>query len=311
MRTLNLLLMGAGLVRCIALAPAEAGDSQLNTRADADDVDDFSAASDWDFAILDEAYDPDDPAIKDLPEIDPSKIVFTDYDTEMNGTLAARENSAAVNPRGLTHHFCGLTNYPHPTIGPIRDGIRYLHDGGNQKFCVAKKKCGRISCSYGTGFNVCNGKQKTQCYTLGGIGKRVNFLTHDKSFIARPGHASYAASKFAIETIHESLSHEVNTFGIKVLIVEPGMFRTLFSSRIISPAEYEEGDGFSDAYKGTAVEEMANESRHTTSIPEFIKRDHEKAAQAIVGAVGDGYDYLRMPSGADCVVALETKIGQL
>jgi hypothetical protein len=71
-----------------------------------------------------------------------------------------------------------MNNYPHPTIGPIRDGISYLHDGGNQKFCVSKKTCGRISCSYGTGMNVCNGKQKEQCYTLGGIGKRVDFLTH-------------------------------------------------------------------------------------------------------------------------------------
>ncbi|KAI6085891.1 hypothetical protein F4821DRAFT_260587 [Hypoxylon rubiginosum] len=172
MRSVNFFFMTAGLAQCIAAAPAEAGADQLNIRTDTDDVPDYSADSDWDFATLDEAYDPEDPAIKDLPEIDPSEIVFTDYDAEMNGT--------SPNPiaRGLTQHFCGMTNYPHPTVGPIRDGLSYLHNGGNQKFCVAKKKCGRISCSYGTGFNVCNGKAKEQCYTLGGIGKRLNFLTH-------------------------------------------------------------------------------------------------------------------------------------
>lgn len=40
----------------------------------------------------------------------------------------------------------------------------------------------------------------------------------------------YAASKGALENLSESLSVEVEPFGIRVLIVEPGAFRTSFSS---------------------------------------------------------------------------------
>ncbi|OBZ14674.1 short-chain dehydrogenase [Bacillus sp. FJAT-27264] len=41
-----------------------------------------------------------------------------------------------------------------------------------------------------------------------------------------PGYAPYAASKFAVEGFSESLRHEMSPFGIKVVIVEPGSFRT-------------------------------------------------------------------------------------
>lgn len=134
------------------------------------------------------------------------------------------------------------------------------------------------------------------------------YLTNN-SFIARPGRATYSASKFGIEAVHESLSHEVKTLGIKVLIVEPGAFRTPFSSRIITPARLD--NGFSEAYKGTAVEQMVVGSRQLTSIPDFVKGDPDKAARAIINATVTGYDYLRMPLGTDCVIALESKIADL
>ena len=130
-------------------------------------------------------------------------------------------------------------------------------------------------------------------------------------FIARPGRASYSASKFAIEAVHESLSHELKTFGIKVLIVEPGAFRTPFASRIITPAQYESGDGFSEAYRGTAVDQIVTGSRNLTTLAESVKGDPDQAARAILQAVDGGHDYLRLPLGGDCVGALETKIGEL
>ena len=137
----------------------------------------------------------------------------------------------------------------------------------------------------------------------------TNLSYETNSFIARPGRSTYSASKFGIEAVHESLSHEVKTLGIKVLIVEPGAFRTPFSSRIITPSHLEKG--FSDGCKGTAVEQMVAGSRQLTSIPDYVKGDPDKAAQAITNAIVGGYDYLRMSLGKDCVVALESKIGEL
>lgn len=132
---------------------------------------------------------------------------------------------------------------------------------------------------------------------------------HTNSFIARPARGTYSASKFAIEAMHESLSNEIKTLGIKVLIVEPGAFRTPFTSRIVTPAQFE--NGFSEGYKGTLVEQMVAGTRQMMSVPDFVKGDPNKAAREIVKAIITGYDYLRLPLGKDAVVALESKIGDL
>jgi len=44
--------------------------------------------------------------------------------------------------------------------------------------------------------------------------------------VGLPGYSAYAASKFAIEGFSESLRHEVAPYGIRVLVVEPGAYRT-------------------------------------------------------------------------------------
>jgi len=41
-----------------------------------------------------------------------------------------------------------------------------------------------------------------------------------------PGYAPYAASKFAVEGFSESLRHELAPFGVSVVLVEPGAYRT-------------------------------------------------------------------------------------
>ncbi|CAH1207026.1 SDR family oxidoreductase [Paenibacillus hubeiensis] len=41
-----------------------------------------------------------------------------------------------------------------------------------------------------------------------------------------PGYGPYAASKFAVEGFTESLRHEMRPWGVKVVLVEPGAYRT-------------------------------------------------------------------------------------
>jgi NAD(P)-dependent dehydrogenase (short-subunit alcohol dehydrogenase family) len=46
--------------------------------------------------------------------------------------------------------------------------------------------------------------------------------------VTMPGFGAYCSAKFALEAISESLAAEVAPLGIRVMIVEPGAFRTEF-----------------------------------------------------------------------------------
>lgn len=131
--------------------------------------------------------------------------------------------------------------------------------------------------------------------------------------MALPGRGAYIASKAAIEGLHESLKKEVEELGIKVLIVQPGSFRTSWTAHAKSPAAYESSMSFSEGYKGTVVERwvgMANNIKNTP-LPDVIKGDPDKAAREIVRAVVEGHDYFRLLLGPDCAAAAEQKLGEL
>jgi NAD(P)-dependent dehydrogenase (short-subunit alcohol dehydrogenase family) len=58
----------------------------------------------------------------------------------------------------------------------------------------------------------------------------------------------YSASKFALEAFSEALYHEMKPFGVRILLVEPGAFRTRFAESVVVPEK-----GLGDDYKGTVT----------------------------------------------------------
>ena len=48
-----------------------------------------------------------------------------------------------------------------------------------------------------------------------------------------PGGSAYVGAKFAVEGLSESMSYELEPFGIKVVIVEPGVIRTNFMDGLV------------------------------------------------------------------------------
>lgn len=51
--------------------------------------------------------------------------------------------------------------------------------------------------------------------------------------IAFPFSPSYASTKFALEGVSEALQYEIDQFGIKVILVEPGIIKTNFLDNIL------------------------------------------------------------------------------
>ena len=65
-------------------------------------------------------------------------------------------------------------------------------------------------------------------------GRIVN-MSSVLGLIPAPYNALYAATKHALEGYSESLDHELRTFGIRVVLVEPGVTRTSFEENITRP----------------------------------------------------------------------------
>jgi NAD(P)-dependent dehydrogenase (short-subunit alcohol dehydrogenase family) len=108
------------------------------------------------------------------------------------------------------------------------------------------------------------------------------------------GFSAYSASKFALEGASEALAQEVAPFGVKVLIVEPGQFRTQLA-----------GSGMRhmpviEAYQPVvgATREFAHTMHNTQA------GDPRKAAVAIERALNAEHTPLRLQLGDDAVDAV-------
>ena len=55
---------------------------------------------------------------------------------------------------------------------------------------------------------------------------RIVVVSSEAAFAGMPGNSIYCASKWAVEGWAESLAYDVEQFGIKVLLVEPGPYVT-------------------------------------------------------------------------------------
>jgi len=106
-----------------------------------------------------------------------------------------------------------------------------------------------------------------------------------------PGLGAYQAAKFAVEGFSEVLANEVKPFGVRVVIVEPGAFRTDWqgSSMVMHQVEsdYEATVGAIHAFRRESQGHQAG--------------DPARAAQILVDLAGREVVPLRLPLGSAAV----------
>ena len=125
-------------------------------------------------------------------------------------------------------------------------------------------------------------------------------ISSASGFRAMAGFGNYNASKFALEGLSEALAQEVAPFGIQVVIVEPGPFRTQFAGSSVKLA-------------GTKMEEyvktpVAQMYRYIAHIDGKQPGDPVRGAHAIIDYVYNNNKALRLPMGKGAMDGIKAKL---
>ena len=116
---------------------------------------------------------------------------------------------------------------------------------------------------------------------------------------SQPGSGYYSATKFALEGASDALSKEVGPLGVRVIVVEPGGFRTDFAGRSLTQSAQPIGD-----YADTA----GLRRKENDTIDGRQPGDPAKAAQAILQAVASDEPPLRLLLGSDALRRAEAEL---
>jgi NAD(P)-dependent dehydrogenase (short-subunit alcohol dehydrogenase family) len=112
-----------------------------------------------------------------------------------------------------------------------------------------------------------------------------------------PSGSAYVSTKFAVEGLSESMSYELESFGIRVVIVEPGVIRTNFNEGLVVAKKSKDPNSpYSQIMQKTIAgfEEMMKNA----SSPELV-------AEVVLNAIRDKNPSLRYLAGSD----VETWLG--
>lgn len=90
-------------------------------------------------------------------------------------------------------------------------------------------------------------------------------VTSIAGVVGIPGECIYSSSKFAMEGLSESISYELRPYGIKVVLIEPGVINTNFVRNIKFPSKAK--------YRSMQAEGMNNSlSHYSGTIDLFLSR---------------------------------------
>lgn len=117
--------------------------------------------------------------------------------------------------------------------------------------------------------------------------------------LSNPGSGYYSATKFALEGLSYGLRMEVAPLGIRVVIVEPGAFRTDFAGRSLQQS----ATGIEDYATTAGLRRKENDHTDGKQLG-----DPARAAQAILTLAQSETLPLRVVLGTDAITVIETEL---
>ena len=115
---------------------------------------------------------------------------------------------------------------------------------------------------------------------------------------AIPGQSVYVSTKFAIEGLSESIAYELEPFGIKIVVVEPGFVKTNIANNMLIARSNDPNSSYSQL-----MENIVSHIEHgleTGSSPDVV-------AKVVLKAVTSENPNLRYLAGRDIERVMEAK----
>lgn len=117
--------------------------------------------------------------------------------------------------------------------------------------------------------------------------------------VAFPGISAYHGSKFALEGLTESIAYELEPFGIKVVLIEPGYIKTNFAAAaVIAKKAQDPNSPYSQLMK--SMLKMGDKMMENASSPESV-------AKVILDAISSEQPRLRYLAGKDVEATIEAR----
>lgn len=114
------------------------------------------------------------------------------------------------------------------------------------------------------------------------------------------GGSAYVSTKFAVEGLSESMAYELEPFGIKVILIEPGVIRTnVFNSAIVAKKSQDPNSPYSQIMQKVATN-FEESMKNASSSPELV-------ANVVLEAVTNENPLLRYSAGKDAETWLDAK----
>ena len=129
-----------------------------------------------------------------------------------------------------------------------------------------------------------------------------------------PSQSVYVSTKFALEGLSESLSFEVETYGIKIILIEPGVINTGFVEDLVVPDKYNinknrqaiqkavNRDNNSLSYYNNTIEKFLSfyyPAMSNAPHPKIVANEIIQAIEKVSNEKEEVGPFLRVPVGSD------------